>query len=80
MQSGNVNLSGKADLALQRQIWQLAENSYLLKALDSVLGIIYVWPHAKIFAPCTTLKWTSNTIANWPTWSSREIVPEWEPC
>jgi DNA-binding GntR family transcriptional regulator len=40
--SGNPEACTKCDMALHRTIWHQAENSHLLRVLDSVLGAIFV--------------------------------------
>ena len=39
---GDANDWARCDTALHRTIWRLADNAYLLKVLDSVLGAIFV--------------------------------------
>ena len=49
--TGDPALCTKRDLAIHRTIWHQANNSYLLKLLDSLLGVIFVLAaRVKIYA------------------------------
>ena len=48
--TGDLALCTKRDLAIHRTIWLQANNPYLLKVLDSILGVIFVLSaHVKFY-------------------------------
>jgi DNA-binding GntR family transcriptional regulator len=40
--TGDLTLCTKRDLAIHQEVWRQANNTYLLKVLDSMLGVIFV--------------------------------------